>query len=136
MALMQKFFYISGSAFLLDRISKTIFQKNSFDIGFLKLHLVKNTGGVWGIFQGGNFLFIIFTLIILFGILFYLRRILASSSIVLVSFALVFAGGLGNLIDRIFLGYVVDFIDFGSIQSTISSFDFIISFIICENGLL
>lgn len=113
MALVQRFFIISGIVFLLDRISKAIFQKHSFDLGFLNLHLVKNTGGIWGLFQGGNAVFIILTAFILLGILFYLKRILASSTIILTSFALVFAGGLGNLIDRIFLGHVIDFIDFG-----------------------
>ena len=112
MEIVKKFFFIAGGVFLLDRITKTLFQKISVDLGFLKLHLVKNTGGIWGLFQGGNFLFILLTVIILLGILFYLRRIFAASKIVWVSFALVFGGGFGNLIDRIALGYVIDFIDF------------------------
>jgi len=112
MALARNFFFLAGGIFLLDRITKTIFQKTSLDLGFLQLHLVKNTGGVWGILQGMNFLFIIIILLVLLGILVYLRRILASPTILWVSFSLIFAGGLGNLIDRISLGYVIDFIDF------------------------
>lgn len=112
MALVQNFFFIAGGVLLLDRITKTIFQKNSIDLAFLKLHLVKNTGGVWGFFQGSNFLFILLSFIVLFGIFVYLRRILASSTFVWVSFSLVLGGGLANLIDRVALGYVIDFIDF------------------------
>ncbi|RLE47429.1 signal peptidase II [Candidatus Woesearchaeota archaeon] len=113
MALAKNFFLIAGSVFLLDRISKTVFQKVSLDLGFLNLHLVKNSGGLWGVFQGMNILFVFVTLLVLGGIFFYLRRILASPTIVWVSFALVFAGGLGNLIDRLALGFVIDFVDFG-----------------------
>lgn len=112
MEIVKKFFFLAGGVFLLDRITKTIFQKVSLDLGFLKFHLVKNTGGIWGLFQGGNFLFIILTLIVLFGILFYIRRIFAAPTLVWTAFALVFGGGLGNLVDRIVLGYVIDFIDF------------------------
>lgn len=112
MALTKNFFFLAGGIFLADRVFKTIFQKVSVDLGFLNLHLVKNTGGFWGLFQGMNMLFIIITLIVLFGILFFLHRILASPKIIWVSFALIFAGGLGNLTDRISVGYVIDFIDF------------------------
>ncbi len=68
MALVQKFFFIAGGIFLLDRIAKTIFQKTSLNLGFLKLHLVENTGGFWGLLQGMNFLFVIVTLLVLIGI--------------------------------------------------------------------
>ena len=112
MALTKNFFFLAGGVFLLDRIFKTIFQKVSVDLGFLNLHLVKNTGGFWGLLQGMNFVFVIVTLLVLLGVLFFFRRIIASPKIIWVSFALIFAGGLGNLIDRITLGYVIDFIDF------------------------
>jgi len=112
MEIVKRFFFITGLIFLLDRITKTIFQKVSVDLGFLKLHLVKNSGGIWGLFQGGNILFIILTVLILLGILFFIKRIFAAPKLIWVSFALVFGGGLGNLVDRIALGYVIDFIDF------------------------
>ncbi len=38
---------------------------------------------------------------------------MAAPKLVWVAFALVFAGGFSNLIDRLALGYVIDFIDFG-----------------------
>jgi signal peptidase II len=113
MAVVHKFFSIAGAVFLLDRIAKTIFLKNSFDFGFLNLHLVKNTGGFWGVFQGANFLFIFISLFVLLGIFFFLRRILSSSISVWLAFSLVIGGGISNLVDRVALGYVVDFIDFG-----------------------
>ena len=113
MEVIKKFFLIVAIVFLLDRLTKTIFQKISLDFGFLKIHLIKNTGGFWGSFQGFNLMFILITFFILLGVFFFLRRILASPSIISFAFALIFGGGLGNLIDRIFLGYVIDFIDFG-----------------------
>lgn len=71
------------------------------------LSFVKNTGAAFGILQGYNGVFLGVSIVVLVGFVFYWKKYekhrLASS--------LVLAGILGNLIDRIFLGYVRDFID-------------------------
>ena len=89
MEIAKKFFLIIAVVFLLDRLTKTIFQKVSLDFGLLKLHLVKNTGGFWGVFQGFNLIFILITFLILLGIFFFFRRILASPPIISFAFALI-----------------------------------------------
>ncbi len=112
--------FIFLSLFLFDRLSKWIVLENykegqGFTVfpGFLRVTRVDNTGAAFGIFQGGGvFLIGISALFIaLLGIFFFKK---ASSADFRVSLAWVFvvAGALGNLVDRVRYGYVVDFIDF------------------------
>ena len=78
---------------------------------------VKNTGAAWGIFGGRPIFLIILTSIILaLFITFYVLRVKKagekSSILLAVGAGLIVGGAVGNLIDRIFLGYVRDFINF------------------------
>lgn len=67
-----------------------------------------NYGAAFGILQGYEFLFIIAAVAVIFFILFSLK------SYPFFELGLVLGGTIGNLIDRIFLGYVIDFISVGS----------------------
>ena len=110
------FFILVG----LDQLSKILItsaldEGASFPLlSFLDLTLIFNTGIAFSLFDdnGPWGRWILSTLVA--GVLFYLAKILlkeknlnAYESLALV---LIFCGGAGNLIDRIFLGYVVDFI--------------------------
>lgn len=79
--------------------------------GLLNFTLVKNYGGVFGIAQGYNYVFITLAGLVILGLL--LAIIILTYKKEHVSFALylICAGGIGNFIDRIARGYVVDFID-------------------------
>jgi signal peptidase II len=77
----------------------------------LHLTLVKNTGAVFGMMHGQNVILIWVSLIVIGFILFYLED-LTESKAGLVMTALVIGGAVGNLVDRIRVGYVIDFIDF------------------------
>lgn len=86
--------------------------------GLFHLEIVHNRGAAWGLFSDGTALLIVLSLVICGVLLAYLlwRRRQASIGEV-VGLALVFAGGIGNLIDRMSYGYVVDlfafdFVDF------------------------
>lgn len=83
--------------FLIDLVSKIIFKDNS----------IINTGGVWGILQGYNFLFILIALIVLFVFIYIFVK---NQSL---GFAFFISGLAGNLFDRIFYSGVIDFIDLG-----------------------
>lgn len=73
---------------------------------------VENTGGAWGIGQGDIATFVI-TNILVIGII--IRFIITQKdrigTLTLISLILILAGGISNFIDRIFRGYVVDYID-------------------------
>lgn len=71
-----------------------------------------NYGAAWGIFQGRLDLFFIVSIIATIGIIYYFVQSEAYQKLTRFGLVLVFSGMIGNLIDRIVLGYVRDFIDF------------------------
>nr|WP_276938402.1 signal peptidase II [Helcococcus sueciensis] len=78
---------------------------------WLHFTYVENSGAAFGIFQNATILFTILTIIIVFGIMWYMLKESNNIGIFLkFSLVMIIAGAIGNLIDRIRLGYVVDFI--------------------------
>lgn len=104
---------------LLDIATKAYF--NSFQVGdvvagpFLGLfqfRLVHNTGAAWGMFGDSTFALGVMSGVVCAALLVYLFLVARRASVLeVVGVALIFAGGMGNAIDRFNLGYVVDFID-------------------------
>lgn len=79
--------------------------------GFLQLTYVENRGAAFGIFQGKVGILSILTLtVIIIGIVMLLMGKF-KSKLTLVSVGLIIAGGTGNLIDRLFRSFVVDYLD-------------------------
>ncbi|MFQ5957564.1 MAG: signal peptidase II, partial [Candidatus Brocadiales bacterium] len=78
---------------------------------FLNLALSRNEGGVFGVFQGANILFIVLSLLAVFVILWVYVRSEGKDLITTIAMGSVLAGAVGNLIDRISYHYVRDFID-------------------------
>ncbi len=76
------------------------------------LTYVTNTGAAFGLFANQNLLFIFIAVVVIAVILFFYRYLLADHLLLRVSLALQLGGALGNLLDRLRLGYVVDFLDF------------------------
>ena len=101
-----------------DQISKWIIR-NNFEIfeskqltPFLALTYTTNTGISFGLFEGNNNFFILTTIVILFILIFSVEAIEQDfGKIGLYSIILIISGGIGNLLDRIFFGRVIDFID-------------------------
>ena len=101
------FWTILSLLVILDQVTKHILKNVNEDFGFLAITFVKNTGISFGMFQGSN-LIIIFVSIIFLGLIYYFKKEFEGNEI----FAMfIIAGIIGNLIDRIFLGYVIDFIN-------------------------
>jgi len=73
-----------------------------------------NTGAAFGIFQEGNRVFIVMALAVILGILYYYPRLAADDLIMPLAAGLYLGGVIGNLIDRIMLGKVTDFISIGT----------------------
>lgn len=71
-----------------------------------------NYGAAWGIFQGRLNLFFIVSIIATIGIIYYFIQSESYQKLTRFGLILVFSGMIGNLIDRVTLGYVRDFIDF------------------------
>jgi signal peptidase II len=79
---------------------------------FFNISYVQNTGAAWGIFQGFTPALVLFTFLLLVVMIRYRRHLLTDSLISYVAMALLIGGSVGNLIDRIRLNYVVDYLDF------------------------
>lgn len=79
--------------------------------GVLDAELVHNIGAAWGIFGGASAALAILSIAVCAFIIFYLVKMRERSSMVsVVGLSLVFAGGIGNMIDRLAFGHVIDFI--------------------------
>lgn len=79
--------------------------------GVLQLRYAENTGAAFGSFSGQTTALSIFTLVaIIVGIIFLLSKKI-KFGVEYVCIALIIAGGAGNLIDRVFRGFVVDYIE-------------------------
>ena len=73
---------------------------------------VTNTGAAFGLFPDQGSLFVVIAVIVVAAIIFYYRHLPAGQWWIKVSLGLQLGGALGNLLDRLRLGYVIDFIDF------------------------
>lgn len=101
---------------VVDQITKVIIIKNNINItlipNILTIYTVKNTGGAFGVGEGNTVMFIITNLVVLGLIIrfIYLQKDFMDKATLYTLFVIL-AGGFGNLIDRIFKGYVIDFIN-------------------------
>ncbi len=78
---------------------------------FINIVHIENKGAAFGLFAGlGNIFFIVISIIAILFILYYLKAVQKKMEII--SLSLVLGGAVGNLIDRIRIGKVTDFIDF------------------------
>lgn len=101
---------------IIDQITKWIIAENNINItiipNVLAIAIVQNTGGAFGVGFGNTGMFIITNLVVLGLIIrfIYLQKDFMDK-ITLFSLFAILAGGIGNLIDRIVRGFVVDFIN-------------------------
>ncbi len=75
-----------------------------------KLTYVENRGVAFGMFSGMQWVFILLTSALLAAIIFYMFKKRPKSKFFYITVALIIGGGIGNLIDRVFLNYVVDYL--------------------------
>ncbi len=104
--------------------------------GFFTFTHVRNTGAAFGLFAGHRWVFLVFTAIVLAVTLVLLcsKRMKSHWGIVATTF--VFAGGVGNMIDRIFLGEVIDFFAFNFWGYEFAVFNVADIFVCCGTFLL
>ncbi len=96
--------------FLVIEYLKPIGFVNVID-GVLRFRYVENTGAIFGSFAAHTAVLTVFSLILLIATIIFLVKNKDKSKIVNVCLVLMISGGLGNIIDRIRLKYVVDFIE-------------------------
>ena len=92
---------------LMDVYDSIVVIKNFFNITY-----VRNTGAAWSLFAGRTWLLVIVSLIIISFIIFYIYKNKPKNKFEKIGYSLVLGGAIGNFIDRIVYGYVIDFLDF------------------------
>lgn len=100
----------------------------------LHLTFVKNEGAAFGMLSNSRWVFMVISTVAIIGISVYLFGFCKESGWVKISLAMIVGGGIGNMIDRLALGYVVDFIDFTLINFAV--FNVADSFVTVGAGIL
>ena len=80
--------------------------------GIVELRTVHNYGAAWSSFSGMRWLLVIATSCIVLGVLVVLLRRMVRHPLGVLAGCLVISGGLGNILDRVRLGYVIDMFNF------------------------
>ena len=116
----MKILFASAIMVLADQISKTVirstmtlYESIAVIPGFFHLTYITNDGMAFGInFPFGIYIFSAISIILTIILFYYLWTIRYESILIRSGVAMILAGAIGNLIDRLFLGEVVDFLDF------------------------
>ncbi len=110
---------LAGLILLIDQVTK-IWSARALSVrplvlipGVLELTYLENRGAVWGLMQGWQIVFLVASFLFL-GVLiwFYAKKRTEMTVLTRIILALLFSGAAGNMIDRVFLGYVRDMIYF------------------------
>ena len=96
--------------------------KMSFIDGFIGWEYVRNTGAAFGAFSSNTKLLSVFTGIVIVAGIAVLLMGKIKSKFCQVCAVLIVAGGLGNLIDRVLLGYVIDYIEVQFVDFAVFNF--------------
>lgn len=88
---------------------------------------VENRGVAFGMFSGMRWIFIVLTVLLICLIIFYMFKKKPQSKLFYVCTALIVGGGIGNLIDRIFYGYVIDYISLSFFEPVCNFADYCIT---------
>ncbi len=116
----MKVLFVSAILVLADQISKTIVVKTmslyeSIPViqNFFHFTYITNDGMAFGInFPFGYYIFTSLSVLLTLFLFWYLWSVRTHSIVIRLGISFIIAGAIGNLIDRIFLGAVIDFLDF------------------------
>ena len=138
---------------IIDIVSKVIVSRyilldESIKLinNFLYITYVRNTGAAWSMFSSRSVLVLIISSFIILGIILHVYKNKPKKRMEKIAYSLIIGGALGNLINRITYGYVIDFIDIKIFKYDYPIFNLADSFIVigvillviytwrCENG--
>lgn len=103
---------------LVDIVSKIIINEyfileKSIKLinNFLYITYVRNTGAAWSIFSSRTVLVLLISSFIIIGIILYIYKNRPKNKVEKIAYSMILGGAIGNFINRIIYGYVIDFID-------------------------
>ena len=110
---------IMAALVVVDQVSKLMVVRllkpvGSVDIipGVFRFTYVENEGAAFGMLSEHRWVFMVISVIAIAALLIYLWKFRPDSRFACMAISMIAAGGVGNMIDRSYLGYVIDFIDF------------------------
>ena len=102
----------------IDQLTKILVSKNmalyeSIPVipKVFNITYIQNRGAAFGMLANHRWVFMIISSVAIIGMCVYLFRFCNESMLFKIGLSLIVSGGIGNMIDRIFLGYVVDMIE-------------------------
>lgn len=115
---MWKYYLVAVVLVVLDQWTKWIVVRD-MELGerislvdpYLGILSHRNRGAAWGMLEGQMWLFFIITTIVIVGILYYFHKHAQNQPLFQLGLMVLLGGAIGNFIDRLFRGEVVDFID-------------------------
>ena len=115
---MKRYYGLALFLILIDQLTKwvvvqtmTIAQSIEVIPGWLYWTSYRNKGAAWGMLEGQMYFFFAITLLVIVGLIYFLHKEVNGYRLLGYSVGLLLAGAIGNFIDRLFRGEVVDFID-------------------------
>ena len=118
-----KLYFVSLSSFLIliDQITKYLILQNyntiiNKDFILFKLDLIKNYGAAFNIFSGSRLFLSLISIIFSIILIYFILRKKDSSILNLFSYSFILGGSIGNGIDRVVKGFVIDFININFIN--------------------
>lgn len=139
----MKITIIALLSLILDQVIKFIITSNMIIAdtihiikNFFRITYLQNTGGAFSILSG-NVMFLVIVSIVLLGlIIFIISKDKNKNLLANITYGMLIGGILGNLIDRIRLGYVVDYLDFNFLSYNFPVFNLADIFIVISAILL
>lgn len=115
---MKKMYALAFFVILIDQWTKWLVVKN-MELGerivmwdpWFALLSHRNRGAAWGILEGQMWFFTIVTIAVIIGIIYFYHKEAQGKPLMQLSLMLLLGGAIGNFIDRLFRGEVVDFFD-------------------------
>ena len=122
---------------VIDFVSKIIVSNfmnvhDSIEIikGFFSISYFRNTGGAFSILNEHTWLLAVVSLIIIVVLIYYVYKNKPKNKLESLGYSMILGGAIGNFIDRIIYGYVIDFLDFNIFGYNYPIFNFADVFIV------
>ncbi|MDS9470514.1 signal peptidase II [Sporosarcina pasteurii] len=111
------YYALAAIVIAIDQLTKWLVVKN-MELGerigimepYISLLSHRNRGAAWGMLQGQMWLFYIVTVVVVIGLIYYFHKEARGHRLFSISLMLLLGGAIGNFIDRLLMGEVVDFI--------------------------
>ncbi len=128
---LKNVYIISLVVVVIDQFIKAVvsYNLNTYDTfplikGFLDINLVHNTGAAFSFFQGGRVVFIVVAILVVLLMSVYISNSEYVDGKKVFLYSLLLGGIIGNLVDRVIHGYVIDYISFTAFNYKFPIFNF------------